>query len=90
MIDQATAIADLHPRDNAAVVGRIVAIRVEPRDAAPTLTARIDDGTGRAEAIFMGRRVIAGVVPGARIRVEGRVCASDSLPRLYNPKFELS
>lgn len=89
MITQATPIAELQPRDVAAVSGRIVSIRVEPRDAAPSLTARVDDGTGRVEAIFMGRRAIAGVEPGARIRLEGRVCSTDAMPRLYNPRFEL-
>lgn len=89
MIDQATPISDLQPRAIVAIAGRIVSIQVEPRDAAPTLTARVDDGTGRVEAIFMGRRAIAGIEPGARIRLEGRVCATDALPRLYNPRFEL-
>ncbi|MDN4481592.1 OB-fold nucleic acid binding domain-containing protein [Demequina muriae] len=89
MIAQATPISDLQPRAMAAIAGRIVSIQVEPRDAAPKLTARVDDGTGRVEAIFMGRRAIAGIEPGARIRLEGRVCATDALPRLYNPRFEL-
>ncbi|MFW2514401.1 OB-fold nucleic acid binding domain-containing protein [Demequina sp. SO4-13] len=89
MIAQATPVSDLRPRDVAAVAGRIVSIRVEPRDAAPTLTARVDDGTGRVEAIFMGRRAIAGIEPGARIRLEGRVCSTDALPCMYNPRFEL-
>ncbi|WP_062133485.1 OB-fold nucleic acid binding domain-containing protein [Demequina aestuarii] len=89
MIDHATPISDLQPRAMAAISGRIVSIQVEPRDAAPKLTARVDDGTGRVEAVFMGRRAIAGVEPGARIRLEGRICASDALPRLYNPRFEL-
>ncbi|MFW7415265.1 OB-fold nucleic acid binding domain-containing protein [Demequina sp. SO4-18] len=89
MIAQATPISDLRPREVVAVAGRVVSIQVEPRDAAPTLTARVDDGTGRVEAVFMGRRAIAGVEPGARIRLEGRVCSTDALPRLYNPRFEL-
>lgn len=89
MIEQATPIGELQPRAMAAIVGRVVSIQVEPRDAAPTLTAKVDDGTGRVEAIFMGRRAITGIEPGARIRLEGRVCASDALPRLYNPRFEL-
>lgn len=89
MIDKATPMSEVRPRDVVAVRGRIVSIQVEPRDAAPTLTARVDDGTGRVEAVFMGRRAIAGVEPGAKIRLEGRVCESDALLRLYNPRFEL-
>ena len=84
-----TPIRDLHTRDVVTVEGRIIAITVEPKDAAPRLTARIDDGTGRLDAVFMGRRAIAGIEPGARVCVAGRVCAAEAAPRLYNPRFEI-
>lgn len=89
MSSATTAISDLHPRDMATVEGRIVAITVVPQDSAPRLTARIDDGTGRIDAVFMGRRAIAGIEPGARVCVAGRVCEAEAAPRLYNPRFEI-
>ncbi len=69
--------------------GRIVSIEVEPLDAPPQLTVRIQDSWGRLDAIFMGRRSIPGIEPGAVVAVEGRVCESESIPRLFNPKYEL-
>ncbi|WP_084037845.1 OB-fold nucleic acid binding domain-containing protein [Demequina sp. NBRC 110053] len=84
-----TSISDVSVREIATVEGRIVSITVEPRDAAPQLTARIDDGTGRIDAVFLGRRSIAGIEPGARVSVEGRVCAAEPTLRVFNPRFEL-
>ncbi|GIG54682.1 OB-fold nucleic acid binding domain-containing protein [Demequina activiva] len=85
----ATPIRELNAREMATVEGRVVAITVEPHDAAPRLTARIDDGTGRIDAVFMGRRSIAGIEPGARVSVAGRVCEADAALRLFNPRFEI-
>ncbi|WP_084103546.1 OB-fold nucleic acid binding domain-containing protein [Demequina sp. NBRC 110056] len=84
-----TTVGAVTVREVAAVEGRIVSVTIEPRDAAPQLTARIDDGTGRIDAIFMGRREIAGIEPGARVTIEGRVCSDEAGLRVYNPRFEL-
>ena len=89
MKDAVQSISSVRTREVATVEGRVVAITVEPRDAAPSLVARVDDGTGRIDAVFMGRRAIAGIEPGARVALAGRVCAAEAAPRLYNPRFEL-
>lgn len=83
-------IADAHPREIATVSGRIVSLQVEPRDAAPQLTARLDDGTGRIDAVFMGRRIIPGIEAGAQVTVSGRVSDADARLRMYNPEYWLS
>ncbi|MGC4174125.1 OB-fold nucleic acid binding domain-containing protein [Demequina sp.] len=82
-------IADAVPRLSANVAGRVVAIRVEPHDAPPQFCVQLDDGTGRIDAVFMGRRSIPGIEPGARISLEGTVCAAKALPRMFNPRYEL-
>lgn len=82
-------IGDVRPRHAAKVAGRVVAVRIEPKDSAPQFTAQLDDGTGRIDAIFMGRRSVPGIEPGAHVCVEGTVCASQSLPRIFNPRYEL-
>jgi len=82
-------IGEVRPREAAKVAGRVVAVRIEPKDAAPQFTAQIDDGTGRIDAVFMGRRAVPGIEPGAHVSVEGTVCASQSLPRIFNPRYEL-
>lgn len=82
-------IGEVRPREAAKVAGRVVAVRIEPKDAAPQFTAQIDDGTGCIDAVFMGRRAVPGIEPGAHVSVEGTVCASQSLPRIFNPRYEL-
>ena len=90
MIDTASPIASARPREVATLAGRVVSIEVQPHNGAPSLTVRISDGTGVADAVFMGRREIPGVTPGAHVTVSGRVSAADTAPRLFNPRFELS
>jgi RecJ-like exonuclease len=82
-------IADVVERTVVKVRGRIVSIQVEPAGNAPTLTARVQDESGRIDAVFMGRRAVPGIEPGQHITLEGRACATSSLMRFYNPRYEL-
>ena len=84
-----TRIADVEPRKSARISGRVAAVRIEASDAPPQFAIQIDDGTGRIDAIFMGRRTVPGIEPGAHVALEGTVCASESLPRMFNPRYEL-
>jgi len=88
-VNSAVRIADAVPRTSARVSGRVVAIRVEPSDAAPEFTVQLDDGSGRMDAVFMGRRSILGIEPGTHLVIEGTVCAAKALPRMFNPRYEL-
>lgn len=85
----AIRIADAEPRKTARVAGRVAAVRVEASDAPPQFAIQIDDGSGRMDAIFMGRRSVPGIEPGAHVALEGTVCASESLLRMFNPRYEL-
>lgn len=87
--DDVVRIENATARTLVTVKGRIVALRVEPRDAAPQLTARIDDGTGRLDAVFMGRREIPGIEAGAMVTFHGRVSDAEALPRIFNPQYTL-
>ena len=40
--------------------------------------------------VWLGRRRIAGVEPGAALRVEGRMSTQDGVRVIYNPRYELS
>jgi len=82
-------IADALPRATVRVTGRVVAVRIEPKDAPPSFGVQLDDGTGRLDAVFMGRRAIPGIEPGAVVELEGTVCATRALPRMFNPRYEL-
>ena len=89
MSDTLSSIADVRARQRARVAGRIVAVRVESSDAPPQFGVQLDDGTGRIDAIFMGRRSVPGIEPGGELAIEGTVCASSSIPRIFNPSYAL-
>ena len=71
------------------VAGRVSQVEVEPRGGRSQLIARVDDGTGFVDVVFMGRRLIPGVWAGQRIAIEGRIVNEDGGPRMYNPRYEL-
>ena len=86
-----TPIAELVPREEAAVVGEITALRIVPRAGSPSLEATLTDGTGSIVVVWSGRRKIAGVTPGKRLVVSGRGAATGPKGRLlmFNPSYEL-
>jgi RecJ-like exonuclease len=71
------------------VRGTVGSILIEPRGAAPSLTASISDGTGVIEAIFMGRRDIPGIEPGRVVTIHGRVAQGEAGPHIFNPWYRL-
>jgi len=42
------------------------------RSGTLALEAEVDDGTGTASLVWLGRRRIGGIEPGARVTAEGR------------------
>jgi RecJ-like exonuclease len=83
-------IADAAPGEVVRVIGTIGHILVEPGDAPPALTATVADDTGEIDAVFMGRRAIAGIEPGRVITVEGRVARGEGRAHIFNPWYELN
>ena len=71
------------------IAGRVSQVEVEPREGPSQLIARVDDGTGFVDIVFMGRRLIPGVWAGQRMAVEGRIVDENGAPRMYNPRYEL-
>ena len=71
------------------VEGRIRSVRVQPRAEVPTLECVVVDSTGALSVIFLGRRAIAGIEVGARLRVEGTAGESHGRLALLNPQYEL-
>ena len=54
------------------------------------LCCQVGDGTGELTALFYGRRHIAGIQPGCRIRLHGMVgTGDDGRPAMINPGYEL-
>ena len=87
-----TTIGDMQLRQEATVAGQIASLRVVPSNSgSPWLEATVSDGTGSLVVLWTGRRRIAGIRPGARLRVTGRPTPAGRTgrPTLYNPSYEL-
>ena len=84
-----TPLGEVTPRSLEHTGGRISYIEVSPHDAPARLIVRLVDPTGSVDLVFLGRRVVAGLEPGATVCVEGRVAAGEDVPRIFNPRYEL-
>lgn len=84
-----TAVGDLAPRRRAQVSGVLRSVRLRPASEVPALEAELYDGSGSLRVVFLGRRSVAGIDPGRRLRIEGLVCYSGGHPTMYNPRYEL-
>ncbi|HET8616758.1 MAG TPA: OB-fold nucleic acid binding domain-containing protein [Actinomycetales bacterium] len=84
-----TSVRDLPDRAPAVVIGTVRATTLRPRAGAPALVAEVYDGTGTLTVVWLGRRSIAGIEAGRRIRVHGRVARRDGRPVVFNPRYEL-
>jgi len=84
-----TPIAELPLRQSATVCGTLRSVTLRPRAGVPALEAELYDGSGCLSVIWLGRRQIAGVEPGRRIRVHGMVTESEGNRAVFNPRYEL-
>ena len=82
-------ICDTPSRAPARICGEVVAIQVVPRAGSPWLEFTVDDGSGRAVAVFSGRQRIAGIEPGRGIVLEGVAGTEDGRLQLINPAYTL-
>ena len=69
--------------------GTLRTVTLRPRGGVPALEAELYDGSGVITLVWLGRRRIAGVVPGRTLQVEGRIGRHDGARVLYNPRYEL-
>lgn len=84
-----TPVADLGDRRRASAAGVLRSVVLRPREGVPTVEAELYDGSGSLDLVWLGRRSIAGIDPGRRIRVEGLVCDIDGRRTMFNPRYEL-
>jgi hypothetical protein len=85
-----TAVSDLTDRRRARVSGVLRSVTLRPSQTVPALEAELYDGSGSVHIVWLGRRRIAGIEPGSRLRLEGLVCVQDGRQTMYNPRYELS
>jgi hypothetical protein len=82
----ARCVADAQPRRRAVLSGRLGA----GRSWSVGLELVLDDGTGTICLLWLGRRPMAGLVPGATVTVEGTVLDRHGQRTIMNPLYEVS
>jgi amino acid transporter len=84
-----TPIAESVAGERVEVAGTLRAVTLRPHGPSLTMEADLFDGTGSVTLIWLGRRNIAGVQPGRRIVVHGRLTNIRGRRAIYNPSYEL-
>jgi amino acid transporter len=71
------------------VEGRVHSLEIRPVEHSCVLACLVTDATGEITALFYGRTHIAGVEPGSRIQLHGRVGIRETGTVMINPAYEL-
>jgi RecJ-like exonuclease len=82
-------VGDVERGERATVTGRLRHVVYTPTETVPTLEAELFDGSAAIDLVWLGRRRIAGIEPGRRIKASGRVGVHDGRLAIYNPWYEL-
>ena len=82
-------IADARLRSRATVRGEIRSVTLRPREETPALDAELWDGTASLHLVWLGRRRIAGIVPGIKLQATGRITKQRSVTTIFNPAYEI-
>jgi hypothetical protein len=85
----ATPVSRCGDRDRVSVSGTLRAVTLRPRAGVPALEAELYDGSGTLSLVWLGRRQIAGIVPGRAVVVDGRITQVGGGPTMFNPRYEL-
>jgi len=85
----ATALKACGDRKRVTVMGTVKSLTLRPRAGTPTLEVELYDGSGTVTLIWLGRRELAGLEPGRKLRVSGRITTSDGRRVIFNPRYEL-
>ena len=84
-----TQVSRLVTRSSATVCGTLRSVTLRPRAGVPALEAELYDGSGSIVLVWLGRRQIAGIEPGRRLRVHGMVTEAEGQQAVFNPRYEL-
>lgn len=76
-------------REMVTVAGTIAAVTLRPRATVPALVATVYDGSLSIQLVWLGRRHITGIEPGAYVKVRGLICRPGGVATIYNPAYEL-
>ncbi|MGB8381368.1 MAG: OB-fold nucleic acid binding domain-containing protein, partial [Dermatophilaceae bacterium] len=87
--DDRVTIADAPHRRTAVLQGRIRSVQASPVGRTPGLRCELVDESGGVTLMFYGRRRIAGLEPGALVRVQGRIGDHNGFLAVANPAYQL-
>ena len=82
-------VAETRDRQRVSVSGVLRSVTLRPRDRVPALEAELYDGSGTIDLVWLGRRAIAGIEPGRRLKVDGLACVVEGRRTIFNPSYEL-
>jgi hypothetical protein len=85
----ATSVMQCQNRKQVTVMGTVRSLTLRPRAGTPTLEVDLYDGSGTVTLVWLGRREIAGVTPGRRMRAMGRITTNGDRRVIFNPRYEL-
>lgn len=85
----ARQIRSCQDRELVTLYGTLRTVMFSPRGGVPALEGELYDGTGTVTLVWLGRRRIAGIHPGAELIASGRIGVVDGSRVLFNPKYEL-
>jgi amino acid transporter len=88
-VRQPVSVRDVRWRNRATLEGRIRSVYVGPVSGSPALEAELYDESGGITLVFLGRRSIPGIEPGAKVRVEGMVGETEGYLAMTNPSYRL-
>ena len=87
--ENVTPIGEIEWRKRAHVQGQVTSIKTAPSGGAPLLEVEVWDQTGGVTLHFLGRREIAGLEVGSKLRAEGMVGEEEGVLTILNPSYEL-
>lgn len=84
-----TPIAADTDRQVVTVAGTLTAVTLRPRATVPALVAELYDGSATVQLVWLGRRSIHGIEPGAYLKATGLLCRPSGTATIFNPSYEL-
>ncbi|HET9092954.1 MAG TPA: OB-fold nucleic acid binding domain-containing protein [Acidimicrobiales bacterium] len=84
---QVARLAEVRPRELVVARGEITESSALPVGSSVAYRCVLSDGSGRLSLVFLGRRRVAGLEPGARCCATGRVATYSGELVLWNPHY---
>jgi RecG-like helicase len=86
---QADDISKVKNRTHVVVVGNVVSTRIVPKAKSFWFEVIIDDGTGKVDGWFFGRKEIKGLELGSLVLMKGLVQMDEGEMTIANPFYQL-